>query len=180
MIDNDAGEACFKILVVGSTDPIELVRTLHASAKEENRSELTVHDDPSWSTASFSMGFGTMQSKGRPVRAHFSGHRGLGLLAAQSADLQAAFAGGDAVIVRAGSDVEDDLARSATLLAGAAFAQDGVVVLEAPGGNPALEGIARARFAPRATHTLLSTGTALDVLKLTIKALLARETRKDA
>lgn len=178
MFVNHNGEACFKILVLGTADPLEFVRAIHGSAKVELRSELEEKGDPAWTVLTFHLGFAGLQSKNRPVRAYIFGHRGLGLLGAASADLKEAFAGADAVIVRAGSDVEDDLARSTTMLQSGGFASDGVVVLEAEAGAPELADQARTRFAPRTTQTIVGESKPLDVLKLAIKGMLAREARK--
>ena len=178
MFVNHDGEACFKILALGATDPLELVRSLHASAKEDLRSELTTTDDPSWSTSTFHLSFAGLKSKDRPVRAYIVAHRGQGLMAAQSSDLKHAFAGADAAIVRVGSDIEDSLATSKAMLSSGAFASDGIVVLEAPSAGPELADQARVRYAPRTTHVVSGESKPLDVLKVVIKAMLTREARK--
>lgn len=178
MFVNHDGEACFKILVLGTTDPLEFVRAIHASAKEELRSELKEEGDTAWTVVTFHLSFAGLQSKNRPVRAYLFGHRGLGLLGAASADLKQAFAGADAAIVRAGSDIEDDLARSTTMLQSGGFASDGIVVLEAPTGGPELADQARTRFAPRNAQTLVGESKPLDVLKIAIKGMMQREARK--
>jgi hypothetical protein len=168
------GEARFTIVVIGTTDPLELVRALHGSAKPEHRSELESSDEADWSRASFHMRFPSLQAKGHPVRATLSGHRGAGLRNADTARLEAAFDGADVVVVRASSDPEDDLNTASSTLAQAKVAPDAIVLFEAPTGTPALQAAAPARFAPRSTHVLLGESTPLDVLKLAIKAMLAR------
>jgi hypothetical protein len=180
MILNDAGEACFTIVAIGTTDAVEFVRSLHASAREDLRSALTMNEEPTRSEATFELRFAGLQSNGRPVRATLSGHRGIGLLGAQSAELKKAFAGVDAIIVRGGSDIDDDLTTSSTLIASADVALDAVVILDAPGGAPDLAGRAMARYAPRPTHTLIDAAQPLDVLKLAIKAMLSREAARAA
>jgi len=178
MIVNDAGEACFKIVAFGTTDPLELLTALHASARAELRSELTVQGDPNWTSSTFELSFAGLQSKGRPVRAHLFAHRGHGFLAAASAELKAAFADADALIVRAGPDVTDDINRCATLLTSAGLGAGVVVVLEAPTGGPDLAAEAAARFAPRPSYVLTGTVTPLEVLKLAVKGMLTREARR--
>ncbi|MDQ3035219.1 MAG: hypothetical protein M3Y87_22625 [Myxococcota bacterium] len=178
MIINDAGEACFEIVVIGTTDPLELVRTLHASAREDLRGELIVEGDPAWSTARFELSFAGVTSKERPVRAHVVGHRGKGLLAAASADLKKALGGADVVVVRAGTDFDDDLTTSSTMIASGGVAPDAIVVLEAASGTDELTARAPSRYTPRPTHTLVGEHKPLDVLKLAIKAVLSREAKR--
>lgn len=178
MLVNDAGEACFKIVILGTTDPVELLQALHASAREELRSEITVQDDPEWTVATFQLSFAGLQSKGRPVRALLFAHRGHGVVAAASAELKSAFAGTDAMIVRGGSDVTDDINRSANLLTSAGLGAGVVIVLEAPTGGPDLAGEAASRYAPRPSHVVTGAATPLELLKLAVKGMLAREARK--
>lgn len=178
MIINDAGEVCFEIVVIGTVDPIELVRSLHGSAREDLRGELVVDDDPAWSKAQFDLRFAGVTSKERPVRAHVVGHRGKGLLAAASADLKKALGGADVVIVRAGTDPDDDLTTSSTMLASGGVAPDAIVVLEAESGTDELAARAPSRYTPRPTHTLVGATKPLDVLKLAIKAVLSREAKR--
>lgn len=178
MFVNHLGEACFKVLVIGSGDPLEFVRAIHASSKEDLRSELAVSGDSNWSVATFELSFSGLKSKDRPVRAHFHGHRGPSFLVAQVAELQQTFADADAVIVRAGSDIEDDLASSATMFASGRFPRDAIVVVDAPSGTAALADQALQRYAPRPTQTLIGENKPTDALKLVIKGMLQREARK--
>lgn len=173
-------EAVFKIVVIGTTDPIELVRALHGSAKPEHRGELDEREDPSWSTASFDMRFPSLKVQERPVRAALVAHRGSGLRTAESAQVVGAFAGTDVVIVRTSSDPEDDLNTAASMVAQAEIAPDAIVVVESRTGTASLQSIAPARFAPRTAVVQLGESTPLDVLKLAIKAMLARESRRAA
>lgn len=174
------GEACFRIVVIGTTDPLELVRAVHGSAKPEHRTDLLTIEDPSWSKASFEMKLPSLQVQGLPVRATIAAHRGPGMRNADTAHLKEAFEGADVVIVRTSTDPEDDLNTSSSTIAQAEAAADAVVVIESETGTAALLAAAPARFAPRPTHVLLGTSAPLDVLKLAIKAMVARETRKGA
>jgi hypothetical protein len=178
MFVNHMGEACFKVLVIGSGDVLEFVSAIHAASKEELRSELSVTSDPSWSVASFQLSFSGLKSKDRPVRAHFWGHSGPRFLVADSAELKQTFADADAVVIRAGTDVEDDLASSTTMLASGRFPRDAIVVLTAPNGTEELAEQARQRCAPRPTQTLIGDNKPTEALKLVIKAMLQREGRK--
>ncbi len=178
MIVNEAGEACFKIVVLGTTDPIELLNALHAAAKPELRGELESSGDAQWTVASFKLSFAGLQSKGRPVQAELFAHRGHGFLAAASAELKHAFADTDAMIVRAGPDVTDDINRSANLLTSAGLGAGVVIVLEAPTGGPELADEAASHYAPRPSHVVTGTATPLELLKLAVKGMLAREARK--
>lgn len=172
------GEACFRIVVIGATDPLELVGAVHASAKPEHRTELELREDPGWSRSTFQMKFPSLQAAGHPVHATITGHRGPAIRTADTVHLKEAFDGADVVIVRTSTDPEDDLNTSSSTIAQAEVAADAIVVIEARAGTPALQAAAPARFAPRSTHVLLGESSALDVLKLAIKAMVAREARR--